>query len=206
LPVRAYLHYLLRFYAGFLPCYFGASLIDTALFQPHVLAAAWERQIPLVEWMIVPYLSIGFTYLLPLFYLRAAAIGQLSRQLTVAIVLAAVLFILIPTRPDFLPQAFSGVFRPLHALLVGMDVSHNLVPSLHVALATLNIWCCRPRAGRLAFLLLLAWLALIAASTVLIHRHHLLDVVTGFALAFGVMRWLPLTPEPADAGARTSQP
>jgi membrane-associated phospholipid phosphatase len=40
-----------------------------------------------------------------------------------------------------------------------------------------------PRAPSIAKIALWSWVVLIAASTVLIHQHHILDVVTGWLLA-----------------------
>jgi membrane-associated phospholipid phosphatase len=66
---------------------------------------------------------------------------------------------------------------------------HNLVPSLHVAASILLIaalwraltpvWI---RAG------LLLWGVLLCASVVLVHQHHLLDVLGGWLLGLAAFR------------------
>jgi membrane-associated phospholipid phosphatase len=71
-----------------------------------------------------------------------------------------------------------------------LDYPHNLVPSLHVAYAVLAgavVW--NGATARWLRVLSGAWLALLISSVLLVHQHHLLDVVTGAALGIFCYRW-----------------
>ena len=65
-------------------------------------------------------------------------------------------------------------------------IAFNAVPSFHVIytasilLAFIDV--ASPRL-RIAYL---AWLVAVCASTLLTHRHHLIDVASGLAIAFAV--------------------
>jgi membrane-associated phospholipid phosphatase len=89
------------------------------------------------------------------------------------------------------------------ALLRGVDAAGNACPSLHVATAVFTaLWLHRQlaevRAPRATHAANLAWLALIAWSTVAVRQHVVLDVVAGAALgtAFGLLA-LRFGPAPA---------
>jgi membrane-associated phospholipid phosphatase len=69
-----------------------------------------------------------------------------------------------------------------------LNLTYNLLPSLHVAFAVICAAIFSPRAPRPVKTLLWLWASLIAASTVLIHQHHILDVVSGWLLAVVCVR------------------
>ena len=62
--VRAWIRMVGVFYAVFLPVYFGAGAVAAHADRARVLAFPFEAGIPLVPWMIWPYLSIGTLFLL----------------------------------------------------------------------------------------------------------------------------------------------
>ena len=78
-------------------------------------------------------------------------------------------------------------------MLFMLDAPHNLAPSLHIVFSTIAVLACAHHAPRPARLGLWAWLMAIAASTLLTHQHHILDVATGLLVAFAcralVLRW-----------------
>jgi membrane-associated phospholipid phosphatase len=149
----------------------------------------WELAIPFAPWAIYVYVSINALLTLPLFFLDTNGIGRLGRGFAWTTILAAVAHLVLPadlgwSRPAVPPAS-------LLATLFTLDWPHNLAPSLHVAysaLAGLAVW----NAARAAWLRTLAavWATALAASTMLTHQHHLVDVVTGAALgAFAYFRW-----------------
>ena len=85
-----------------------------------------------------------------------------------------------------------GLHQPLFDLLTQVDTPHNLVPSLHVAFAALILLGCAERGPKFWAWGYGAWLVLMSASTVLVHQHHLLDVISGLGLAFIMRRIFPL--------------
>ncbi|HYH46347.1 MAG TPA: phosphatase PAP2 family protein, partial [Thermoanaerobaculia bacterium] len=76
-----------------------------------------------------------------------------------------------------------GIWAGLYRIADGLNLTYNLLPSLHVTFAVLCVSAFSPRAPRTVRALLWLWALLIAASTVLIHQHHVLDAVAGWLLA-----------------------
>jgi membrane-associated phospholipid phosphatase len=193
----AFLKFMAMFYALFLPFYFGAGHIAAGTSETFGLYWPWERNIPLVPWMIWPYLTLFSLFLLPLFHMSANQIAALSRQSSATLVFAGAVFVLVPTHSGFAPIAGEGMHRPLFALLAIVDTRHNLVPSLHVAFSALILFGCAAHARTLWAWSYRLWLLVMSASTVLVHQHHIFDVVSGLTLALLMRRVFPL----ARAGA-----
>ncbi|MEO9874518.1 MAG: phosphatase PAP2 family protein [Anderseniella sp.] len=188
----AYLKFLGLFCVTFFPVYILCGQLTAWSGRATVLHLDWERSIPLMPQMIWFYLSLYSVFLLPLFHFDETRLTRLSRQSTLTILVAGLVFLVLPARIGFPASEIDGqiaiVFKVLHSL----DSPYNLVPSLHVAFAVLLLQACRETAGRLLAMVYMIWLALLAASTVLVHQHHILDVLGGVLLAVAVRRAVPL--------------
>lgn len=197
----AYLRFLSLFLAIFLPVYAGSGHLLAQLPDRSIpLHFAWEKDIPLVPWMIWPYLSLFSLYLLPLLHLSPQEMNRLARQSVLAVVVAGVFFLAVPARMGFSPTAVTGLHEPLFRLIALVDTPCNLMPSLHVTGAALIVLgCCTARLSRRATWMYRLWLATLAVSTVLVHQHHLIDVIAGFALALAARRLIPLSGPSAGA-------
>jgi membrane-associated phospholipid phosphatase len=99
-------------------------------------------------------------------------------------------FLALPARLGFERIVLDDVlYNSLFAQLFAVDLPHNLVPSLHVVYsAIIALSLAEGISNPMTRLALWAWLALLCLSTLLVHQHHLLDVVTGLvvALAFNL--------------------
>lgn len=153
-----------------------------------------ELKIPFIPQFIWFYFSMNLLLLLPPFFMSTNELEQLGKQLIFGTIISGLLFLLIPselgfdrTTPETVPyhQLFSEIFK--------IDYPHNLVPSLHVVFSTcivlglcknLNSWSRRA---------LIFWLGAIMTSTLLVHQHHIIDVITGFALAIILRHYIPIT-------------
>jgi membrane-associated phospholipid phosphatase len=159
------------------------------------LAFAWEREIPFVPLLWLPYLSIDLFFVAAPFLCRTeAALERLARRLVVAILLSAAGFLLLPLRLRFDPPAADGPVAALHAAVSELVGAHNLFPSLHVGLAALLWPVYRDRTAGPARGLLGTWFALIVASTVLTHQHHVADVAGGLGVAALAAALFPARP------------
>ena len=80
-----------------------------------------------------------------------------------------------------MPSLITAFF---HDVLV--DKPHNLLPSLHIvytALTCLAVCQCQWPKGRAGLCIaIVLWSVAICASTMLVHQHHVLDVVTALLL------------------------
>jgi membrane-associated phospholipid phosphatase len=177
------LRFLLIYYASFFPAYLLAP--HFALRDAVSPAFAWDANTPYLDMMALPYLSVLPAFMLPLVLMRAADIRKLGPAVALCAVVAAVTFILVPTRASLTDAARQ--FGPLVSFIRLLDMPSNFVPSLHVAYGTLLALACAKAAPLRTQVVLFSWLALMSASTLLTHQHYMLDVVSGALL--GVLAW-----------------
>lgn len=189
---HAFLRFMGLFYLLFFPFYFGAGHLAAHTHDTFSLYLPWERDIPLIPWMIWPYLTLFSLFLLPLFHMSTAQLTALSRQSTTTLLAAGAIFLLVPTRLGYTPVTVEGVHHFLFNLLVTVDTPHNLVPSLHVAFSALILLGCAERAAPPIARAYELWLLILSTSTLLVHQHHLLDVLSGLAVALISRRIFPL--------------
>ena len=168
----------------FLVTYGGTNWLASQRASRLRLYFDWELGIPFVPWMIWVYLSAQAFFTVPLFVLDSNGIRRYGRTFALITVAAAAIHLAFPADLGW-PRAESVPNYPIFAGFFALDRPHNLLPSLHVAysaLAFVVIW----EAARRTWLKALAaiWLVLLICSVLLIHQHHLADVVSGLALGF----------------------
>jgi len=141
--------------------------------------------------MTVFYMSLYLLFLLAPFIIRThREFRALVATMAVVILAGGIGFLLIPAELAFPPpsEGDPGRWADLYHFADRLNLTYNLVPSLHVAFAVVCVAVFSPHAPRTIRILLWSWAILIAASTVLIHQHHVLDVVTGWLLALVCVR------------------
>lgn len=152
------------------------------------LHMAWELSMPYWPAAYPVYFSV---FALPFVLLRtarsAATIRRWERAMVVAIVVAGVFFVALPAQPAYAPADAAG-WRGWALLAQLVTGRHNLLPSLHVALAGLTVCTASRGLGRAARWLLWAWYAMLVASVLVTHQHHVADVIAGLVLAAVVQR------------------
>ncbi len=155
------------------------------------LVFAWESQMPLWPWTIVPYWSIDLLY--GLSFLLPATRREMDRhglRLLSVQVLCIACFLLWPLRFTFERPELDGLFGGMFDVLMGFDKPFNQAPSLHIALLVV-IWLMFARHTHGLWLrgLLHGWMALIGLSVLTTWQHHFIDVPTG-VLAGWLCVWL----------------
>lgn len=143
-----------------------------------------ELRIPFVPAAIWGYLLLYVLFIIIPFVLDPHRICALGRRLLWAILIGAVLFLVLPARLGFarmIPE--TPLYGPLFTFLFSIDRPHNLVPSLHVTFCALILWSFGEKWKlQRATIFVNILLGLISLSTLLVHQHHLLDVVVGLSL------------------------
>lgn len=146
-----------------------------------------ELSIPFIPPFIWLYLALYPLLILPLFLLNSDDIKKLAKQLIVSTLLAYMIFMILPCHLGFertLPTQSN--YRVLFLFLFNIDYPHNLVPSLHVMYSSLIIFTLNKRVTFVLQLLLYCLLLGIICSTMLIHQHHLLDIISGLVLSLTI--------------------
>jgi membrane-associated phospholipid phosphatase len=165
--------------------YLGTNEIAAQRTSFYQLYFEFEREIPMVPWMIHIYnsfhilLFMNFLIIKNSLKIKAIAISLISSS-----AIASVFFLLFPAELGFSRteniQGYEFWYNALHWL----DHPHNLVPSLHITFSALSAYVISTEMGSVFLkLIFLLWFLLICSSIVLVHQHHLIDVVSGFVLA-----------------------
>lgn len=167
----------------FIVVYGGCNALASRRTNVGICFFAWELRIPFVPALIVPYMSLDLFFVAS-FLVRMNAIEMRvhARRIIMAVFVAGIMFLMFPLTIGYPRPEVSGWTGRAFALLWQFDKPHNLVPSLHVALASL-LWPLYSRytRGPLRWSVHV-WFTLIVASSLFTWQHHLLDVATGAML------------------------
>lgn len=144
---------------------------------------AWEDNIPVIPWLIVPYMSIDLFFVTAPFLCTSREERMtLAKRIFFAITVAGIFFVAMPLRLTERPQV-DGIFGPIFRFLQSADQPYNLLPSLHITLRTILANTFARHTARHWKIASAIWFSLIGFSTVLVHQHHVVDIVGGFMLA-----------------------
>jgi membrane-associated phospholipid phosphatase len=149
-----------------------------------------ELGVPFVPASVLGYDSIYLLFLLPAFVLRTRReLQALSRTLASVMFVAGIFFLAIPAQAAFPPPGEMGAWTELVQFTKWIALTHNYVPSLHVAMTVVCVQICARQAPPFGRAALWLWAVGIGLSTMLLHQHYLIDVVSGFALGMAGV-WL----------------
>jgi hypothetical protein len=143
----------------------------------------WERHIPFVPLMILPYMSIDLFFIAGPFVCRdERELRTLSRRIITAILVCGAFFLFMPLRFAFERPPVEGVLGIVFNNFRLLDRPYNQFPSLHIALQViLGALYLRHTRGLLQ-LAVGVWFTLIGISTLLTYQHHVIDVIGGLVL------------------------
>lgn len=150
-----------------------------------------ELNVPLVPAMTVFYMSIYLLFLAAPFILRERhEVRALVGTLALTIFFSGIGFLLFPADLAFATPGEKelGGWAGLFHLADRLNLTYNLLPSLHVALAVACIAVYSSRAPFVGKVLVWLWAIMISASTVLTHQHHVLDAIAGWLLAIACVK------------------
>ena len=168
----------------FLVVYGGCIWITARRHDVGVFYFAWERAVPFVPFMILPYMSIDLFFVAaPFFFSSERALKIFALRVGSAIVVAGICFLAFPLRYAFSEGHADGWLGALFDWFRGMDAPCNLFPSLHAALMVFLIDVYMRSLRGVARVVVIMWFVLIGLSPLLTHQHHVIDIIGGFVLA-----------------------
>lgn len=183
--LKSYLLWMLPVSVVFFGLYPTVNLFTATRSDTLALWLPAELDIPFIPAFIWVYFSMYLIILLPVFFINQREQKRLATELMVLTAVAAVLFLLFPARLGFERQLpLDPLYRSLFEPLWSLDRPHNLAPSLHVAWSYSAVLAVTQRPRGWISWALYSWLIAIALSTLFVHQHHLLDVVSGGLLSF----------------------
>ena len=148
-----------------------------------------EQRIPFIPEAVVIYVSIfALIYAAPFVLRSRQELRALAATLATVTLCAGVGFLLFPAELGFPEAQEFGACAGLFHFADRLNLDYNFVPSLHVAMSVVCAGAFATRASVAGKVVLWAWAAAIAASTLITHQHHVLDVVTGLALGVAALK------------------
>jgi predicted protein tyrosine phosphatase len=170
--------------ALFLVVYGGCNFLASRRSDVGSFYFAWERHMPFVPALILPYMSIDLFFAGAPFLARSDRERQvLAARITLAILLAGVCFLLFPLKFAFERPHVDGALGVIFNNFRTLDRPFNQCPSLHIALCIILIDIYNRHTRGLLRGLLAVWFVLIAVSPLLTYQHHFVDIIGGFLLA-----------------------
>ena len=164
--------------------YGGCSWITAHRSDAGTWYYSWERFIPFVSLMIIPYMSINLFFVCGPFLCKSPnELRVLAQRITFAILVAGACFLLIPLQLSTVRPQPTNWTGPIYRFLHFSDQPYNLFPSLHITFRTIlaNLYAKHTK-GVIRFASHV-WFVLIGFSTLLTYQHHFVDIVGGFVLA-----------------------
>ena len=169
--------------------YFGANEIASKSDYFFRLYFEFERDIPMVPWMIYIYQSFALLIVVTYFSIKSPQkIKAYSISFMSSCAIAAVFFILFPTELGFSRTEKIEGYEFMYNLLHMIDKPHNLAPSLHITYSALGAYVLSSEIkSKWLKGMIWLWFLLICSSIVLVHQHHLFDIFSGIVLAYIVI-------------------
>lgn len=177
---------------AFIVIYGGCNQITSTRDDVGTWMWEWERHIPFVREMVVPYWSLDLFFCGAFFLCTSKVeLNLLTKRLIAVTFFSGMFFLLFPLQLAQPRPEPAGWTAPLFHALYFNDMPYNLAPSLHISLrsivwvfygAHLTGWWRR---------ITKTWFILIGASTLLVWQHHVIDVATGFVMGWAVAAMIP---------------
>lgn len=175
-----------------LTVYLGTNEIASNMERHYGMYFDFEKDIPLVPWMIYIYASFHLLLALNFFIIKdPKVIKAFTISLMASSFIAALVFLSFPGELGFSRVDGTAEYEAMYSFLHKIDHPHNLYPSLHITFSVLTAFAMFDQTTNKWFHgFLLAWIALICCSVVLVHQHHLFDIFTGLVLSFIVIKYI----------------
>jgi len=168
----------------FLVVYSGTNWLASQRSDVGTWYYGWERFIPFVPLMVIPYMSIDLFFVTaPFLCSDRRELTTFARRICLAILVAGCFFVLMPLRLAHQRPQLDGWIGATFGWFFATDLPYNLFPSLHVALRTILAEIYARHTQGIVNLASHVWFSLIGFSTLLTYQHHVVDVVGGFLLA-----------------------
>jgi hypothetical protein len=162
--------------------------------RAHVPAFAfgWERWVPFLPWMIVPYWSSDLLYPISLFVCSTRReLNVHVKRLAAVQIISVLCFLVFPLRCLYVRPQTNGLFGQLFGVLNGFDKPFNQAPSLHVGLA-LILWSRFSQHLRGFWRMAIGgWLLLVALSAITTWQHQFIDLPAGLLVGFLAIALVP---------------
>lgn len=188
--------YSLSIRFGMLLCHFiifGFIYIGTNSYAEYLgieqsIITNLDKKIPFISAMIVPYLSSMFFFLLAFFYVNTKkSFHRLNQNIVLATLIAGWMFYLFPLSFGHTSHIADYPWKIGFTLLQSVDKPYNQAPSLHVVYGLLLWAALKDVFSKISGWFIGVYITLMMLSTLFVYQHHLIDIITGIIVAFGIL-------------------
>src|SRR5436305_3411666 len=178
----------------FFSIYGGASLLAGLRGARPDFHFDWELRLPFIPWLAVVYLSVPLLLLLTPFILRTwRSFTPFFLALTAETLVGGIVFLAVPMVQVYPARVATGIGGAIFHLADRLNLQYNEFPSLHIAFTVTAAIVFGRRCGPLGRVLFALWTVAVGVSTLFMHEHHILDLVSGAVLGLvgvaTVWRW-----------------
>ncbi len=168
----------------FLVVYSGTNWLTSQRSDVGTWCYEWERFIPFVPLMVIPYMSIDLFFVAAPFLCHdRRELATFSRRIALADFVAGAFFLLMPLKLARERPHVEGWIGAIFGWFFATDMPYNLCPSLHIALRTILAETYARHTRGVWNIASHVWFSLVGFSTLLTYQHHVVDVAGGFLLA-----------------------
>ena len=144
-----------------------------------------ELHVPFFPCAAIIYLSLFPMLWMSILLLQTPyKLRSFAKALAYLFLISGIGFLLFPADDVRTRQDVSGIIGQVYSFADWINLSHNYMPSLHVGMAVL---CARLYSNEVPLKLssvIWVWASAIVLSTLLIHEHYIIDLITGGALGY----------------------
>ncbi|UIR55499.1 hypothetical protein LZQ00_14650 [Sphingobacterium sp. SRCM116780] len=164
--------------------YNGSAYYASTLAEVPSFVFSFERHIPFIPWMIIPYMSSGLFFSCVCFLCTSRAqLMQYIKRVAILTIISGIFFLLIPLQFSYpKPSINSSLLHYFFDFLNTWDSPYNQAPSLHVGYACLFWSVLKERFSGIVKFFFGCWFILLGISTMTVYQHHFIDVITALIL------------------------
>lgn len=142
-----------------------------------------ELNIPLIPEFIWVYLSMYVLFFLPPLFLNVSELEVLGKRIITGTIISGIIFLLFPSQLGFQRVVPEGFYSDFFTQIFTLDLPYNMAPSLHIVYSGLILFSIYNTVKvKLIRLFLIIWLLLIVLSTLFVHQHHLIDIISAMII------------------------
>lgn len=147
-----------------------------------------ELAIPFIPEFLWFYMSMYLLFFLPPFFLNVSELVVLGKRIILGTIISGVIFLLFPATLGFERIVPNGIYGELFSNIFTLDLPYNMAPSLHIVYSALILWGIYfSSSNKMVHLIALLWILLISLSTLLVHQHHIMDIVLAIMVILSVI-------------------
>ncbi len=147
----------------------------------------WEKFIPFVPFLILPYMTSGLLFVIIFFLVKTKEdLILLTKRANFMTIISVIIFFIFPLKFSFAWEEVKNPFYNfLFSLLNSYDNKFNQCPSLHVSYSFLYIFVFYTELKTKLKYLYCLWAFTIAISVLFVYQHHFIDFIGGLII-FGI--------------------